>query len=273
MAKYTLKHPIFALENVTAGYDGKVILKDLNLIEHDLSIEGGVIGQTICFIGRSGRGKSTLFKLIAGLMKPIEGKVLINNEHSDDPNSAKEVQEGDVSMVDQKYTLFRHKTVKETFMFALRKSGLSKEEKEAKVDELLIYWGLHNQRDQYPHQLSGGQKQRTAIVAKSLTGKTFMILDEPISGLDPISVDNVKDNMQRFKFENDLNTIIFATHDLNFAVEMADVIYILGHKNPEDTFSTIVDKIDLREMDLYQKKFGEAHNKVVEEIKIKLRNS
>lgn len=270
---YTLQHPIFALENVTAGYDGNIILKDLNLIEHDLNIEGTVTGQSICFIGRSGRGKSTLFKLIAGLMKPIEGKVLINNTHSDDPTQAKEVQEGDVTMVDQKYTLFRHKTVLEILIFAMRKSELTDKEKKDKALNLLYHWGLSKQRDQYPHQLSGGQRQRVSILSKSLTGKTFMILDEPTASLDQIAIDNVQNAMNMFKSENELNTIIFSTHDLNFAVEMADVIYIIGHEKPEDTYSKILEKIDLRELGLFLKPFGEDHVSLVKQIKEKLKNT
>lgn len=271
--KYELKHPIFCLNNVTAGYDGKIILKDLNLIEYDLAVEGAVIGQTICFVGRSGRGKSTLFKLITGLMNPMSGEVLINNEHSDDSNAAKQVKEGDVTMVDQKYTLFRHKTVFETLMFSLRKSNKTKEEKVEMIEALLLEWGLTRQRNHYPKQLSGGQKQRVSILSKALTGKTFMVLDEPISGLDPVSVETVKVSMNTFKQQNELNTIIFSTHDLNFAVEMADIIYVIGHEKPEDDYSKIIGKIDLRERGLLMKEFGSEHLKIVEELKIILKNS
>ena len=265
--KYELKHPIFCLNNVTAGYDGKIILKDLNLIEYDLAVEGAVIGQTICFVGRSGRGKSTLFKLITGLMNPMSGEVLINNEHSDDANAAKQVKEGDVTMVDQKYTLFRHKTVFETLMFSLRKSNKTKEEKVEMIEALLLEWGLTRQRNHYPKQLSGGQKQRVSILSKALTGKTFMVFDEPTASLDQIAIDRVQEAMQKFKSANELNTIIFSTHNLEFAVKNSDVIYVIGHEKPNDDFSTIVGKIDLRERGFLFNQDNLQYLSIIDELK------
>lgn len=259
---YTYNEPVFSLENVSAGYDGNIILKDLNLTEYDLNVDNHTVGQTIAFIGRSGRGKSTLFKLITGLMKPISGNVRINK----DGGSLVDVIEGDVSMVDQKYTLFRHKTVNEILKFSLRKNELSDKDKQSSLDALLKDWGLFSQKDQYPNQLSGGQKQRVAILSKMLTNKRYMVFDEPLSGIDVVIAKTVKDSIRRFKGQDDLNTLIFSTHDLNFAVEIADVIYVIGHEKPEDTHSTIIYKINLLERGLLGKEFGLEHIKIVEEL-------
>src|SRR6478752_6129977 len=96
-------------------------------------------------MGRSGRGKSTLFRTLTGLEKPTTGQVLIpdlskvlNNGHQ----PAKKVAEGDVGFVNQKYTLFRHKTVLQTLLFAMRRSPLSPAERKEKVLQYLSDWGL-----------------------------------------------------------------------------------------------------------------------------------
>lgn len=270
---YLLKEPILVLENLTAGYDGNVVLKDINIVEHDLFIEGRTEGQIICFVSQSGRGKSTLFKVLSGLMEPMSGRELFRKHH--DPNEPfEEIHEGEISLIDQKYTLFRHKTVFEILMYSLRKDKTrTKKEKETFIDEVLSSWGIMGQKNQYPCQLSGGQKQRVCILSKALTGKQFLIMDEPISGLDVASVDRVKQLMKTFKSMGELNTLMFSTHDLSFAVEMSDVVYVLGRKNPEDTFSTIVERFDLRELKLPWKDFCDDHLSVMKKIKESIINS
>ena len=122
---YQLKDTILYLNGVELGYgEGnsyKAVLKDINIIEKDVVREGHITGQVIAIVGRSGRGKSTLFKALTGLVKPHKGEILITEVDTKQSNDAKIVQEGDVGFVDQKYTLFRHKTVKQIFEYALRK--------------------------------------------------------------------------------------------------------------------------------------------------------
>jgi len=83
-------------------------------------------------VGRSGRGKSTFFKALTGLVPPNTGKILIKDFSKNEENAAKPVREGDIGFVDQKYTLFRHKTVQQSLKFALRKSTISEAEKDQK---------------------------------------------------------------------------------------------------------------------------------------------
>ena len=167
--KYEIKDTILCFDNVSVAYDGKTIIKDINLRENDVISAGKVVGQTIAVVGRSGRGKSTLFKVLAGLVKPTTGQVLITDVNSDIKDDAKVVSEGDVGFVDQKYTLFRHKTIQQICNFALRKKNLPKDEKVKLVDKYLTEWGLFEHRDKYPCELSGGQRQRTAIIEQILS--------------------------------------------------------------------------------------------------------
>ncbi len=269
--KYNLGETLLYADNVSVSYDdGKsFVIKDFTLEEKDVIIEGQNTGQVIAILGRSGRGKSTLFKVITGLLKPTAGKILIPNGEG----GAKQVKEGDVGFVDQKYTLFRHKTVYQILKYALRKSKSTLAEKEVIINEYLENWGLTKQRNQYPNELSGGQRQRTAIIEQILSSGRYIVFDEPASGLDVGNIEKLKKSFRMIADDNDLNTIIFSTHDINLAVELADSIYVVGFPEPDAGYSTKVAHYDLKEMGLAWRPFGEKHLELVEDIKEVMLNS
>jgi ABC-type nitrate/sulfonate/bicarbonate transport system ATPase subunit len=270
---YKAQETILYVDKLSVGYkDGhgkdKTILKDVTIIEKDIVRDGHEsTGQTVAFIGRSGRGKSTLFKALTGLLKPTTGQVLITDFSTEDKTDAKQVSEGDIGFVDQKYTLFRHKTVYQICQYALRKSKLTKPEKEALITEYLTEWGLMEHKDKYSCELSGGQRQRTAIIEQMLTSKHFMILDEPFSGLDVGNIEKVKQSFAKILSADEYNTIIFSTHDIRLAVELADSIYIVGFPEGVTDYSTIVKHYDLKAMGLAWEPYGNGHRQVVTEIK------
>ncbi len=267
MNNYKAEEPLLYVDNLSVGYDGKMILKDISFVEHNITREGHKsTGQTIAFIGRSGRGKSTLFKALTGLIAPTTGQVLITDMESPDKDDAKPVREGDIGFVDQKYTLFRHETIEEICMYALRKSKATKAEKLEIINKYLVEWGLDEHRKKYSCELSGGQRQRTAIIEQMLTSKHFMILDEPFSGLDVGNIEKVKQSFQRISDDNEYNTIIFSTHDIKLAIEMADSIYIVGHPLGVTDYSTIVKHFDLKAMGLAWSEYNDGHREVYKEI-------
>jgi polar amino acid transport system ATP-binding protein len=273
MIQYKEQDTILYVENLSVGYDGKQILKDINIIEKNIVREGiESTGQVIAFIGRSGRGKSTLFKALTGLLKPSSGQMLITDMATEDIDDAKPISEGDIGFVDQKYTLFRHKTVEQICHYSMRKLKMTKEEKEKIITNYLEDWGLVEHRKKYPCELSGGQRQRTAIIEQMLSNKHFMILDEPTSGLDIQAIDKLKKSIEGIKADNEYNTILFSTHNIEFAVEMADSIYVLGFKEGEDV-STVVKHYDLKKMGLSWVEYGIKHYELVNEIKEVIKNS
>ena len=269
MKQYNEEQKLLLLSDLSLGYDPKKpIVKHINLTEFNVTREGvESTGQTIAFIGRSGRGKSTLFKGLTGLLQPYDGHVYITNFNGEDINDAKILSEGDVGFVDQKYTLFRHKTINQICEYALRKSKLTKEEKTKLINNYLLDWGLMEHKNKYSCELSGGQRQRTAIIEQMLTDKHFMILDEPFSGLDVGNIEQVKQSFKRIGDANELNTIIFSTHDIRLAVEMADSIYIVGFPEGVTDYSTIVGHFDLKKMGLAWEEYGDGHRQLVADIK------
>jgi ABC-type nitrate/sulfonate/bicarbonate transport system ATPase subunit len=271
---YEQKDTILHVEELSIKYGDKVIISDINFIERDVTRPGKKQGQIIAFVGRSGRGKSTLFRALTGLEKPTTGRVLIpdfTKEVVNGQQPAKIVQEGDVGFVNQKYTLFRHKTVYQALLFSLRKSSISKEEKEDKIMKYLRQWGLEEHRNQYPNQLSGGQRQRTAILEQLLSSGFYMVLDEPFSGLDVGNIANVKKDFQLINESHDLNTVIFSTHDIELAVELADSLYVIGSRQTDKggfSSGTILKHFDLKQRGLaWHEGLTAAHLECVNEVK------
>jgi ABC-type multidrug transport system ATPase subunit len=267
---YTTQNTLLYVEDLSVKYGEKTVIKDINFVEKDVVRANNVTGQVIAFVGRSGRGKSTLFKALTGLVKPTTGKILIADTSTESTDDAKEVEEGDIGFVDQKYTLFRNKTVYQALQFALRHKKLSKDEKDEKIMSYLSTWGLEKMKDQYPCELSGGQRQRTAIIEQLFCSGHYMILDEPFSGLDVGNINDVKNAFSLMTSMHEFNTIIYSTHDIELAVELADSIYVIGYPTKEgkkQDYGTIVKHIDMKELDLAWKDFGLDHIEVVKQIK------
>lgn len=262
---------ILQVIDLSVAYGDKVIIKDINFIERDITLPGRQMGQIIAVLGRSGRGKSTLFRALTGLVKPHTGHVLIPLEGY--PKQAREVVEGEIGFVDQKYTLFRHKTVYQILMFALRKTKYSLNERKEMVNDYLHRWGLDKVKYSYRHELSGGQRQRVAIIAQLLSSGHYLVMDEPFSGLDPINIEDVKHSFELILAGHELNTIIFSTHDIDLACEIAQVIYIIGYPDKDQSYGTIVNHYDLRDMGIAWTPFGTQHLELAQKIKQDLANS
>ena len=266
---------ILAVENLSVEYDGKKIIQNINLEEKDVLRPGLIQGQTLAFVGRSGRGKSTFFRSLAGLEKPTTGKVLfsdLSKEPADGYPPLKEVEEGDVGFVDQSYTLFRHKTIYQAMEFAMRKVDKTKAEKKKIINTHLKDWGLEQVKNQYPNELSGGQRQRTAILEQVLSSTNYIILDEPFSGLDVGNIQNVINAFKLINETHELNTIIFCTHDIELAVQLADTVYVIGYPTLDngnlEMVGTLVKKFDLKERGIaWSDSLTQRHIEVVEEVK------
>lgn len=258
------------IENLSVAYGDHLIIKDINLTEKDvIRPSAKSTGQIIAVVGRSGRGKSTFFKALTGLVQPSSGKILIKDFVKNEVNAAKAVREGDIGFVDQKYTLFRHKTVKQAFEYALRKSPLSKDEKQKKIIDYAAKWGLEASLEKYPNELSGGQRQRTAIIEQLFSSDKYIVMDEPFSGLDVGNIEEVKKTFNILSDDSEHNTVLFSTHDIQLAIEIAQSIYVIGYptiNGNKEHYGTIVAQYDLREMGLAWKEFGEDHQKLYKEI-------
>lgn len=197
----------------------KVILRDVNLSIHDIVRQDTTTGQIIGLLGPSGRGKTQLFRILAGLNPPTTGTVLVNG---------KPVQAGDVGVVFQNYRLMNHRTVQANLELGASKSKLSKQDRADKIKLYLEKFKMTDKRDYYPSSLSGGQKQRVAIMQQLLCSEHFLLMDEPFSGLDINMIKEVSDVILEVASLDELNTIVVVSHDIKSTMAICTNLWILG---------------------------------------------
>jgi polar amino acid transport system ATP-binding protein/sulfate transport system ATP-binding protein len=218
---------ILKAENVSVSYGDVPILRDVNLEIRDVVRPDKVAGQVVGLLGPSGIGKTTLFRVLAGLDAPTSGRVLLGDE-------GKPVQRGMVGVVAQHYPLFAHRTVLGNLMVAGGQAGLSREQAREKAMGFLKRFGLEDKGKHYPPQLSGGQRQRVAIAQQFMCSEHLLLLDEPFSGLDPMAIDRVAELLNEVACMHELNTIIVVTHDIAAALEVADTIWLMGRDRDKE---------------------------------------
>ncbi len=218
---YTRQETLLKAEGVGLVLGGSRILRNINLRIDNIVRPGFTQGQVVALLGPSGIGKTQLFKILAGLRRPTEGTVTIN-EHGD------RSPDGLVGVVAQHYPLLKFLTVRGNLYFATRQRGLKGKDIRMKADEMLERFGLTERRDLYPSQLSGGQRQRLAIAQQLLCSEHFLLMDEPFSGLDVIMLENVTKLITEVASADELSTIIVVTHDVTAACTIADTIWLLG---------------------------------------------
>jgi NitT/TauT family transport system ATP-binding protein len=209
---------IITMEGIDQSYDGGQtwIMKDLEFLIEDKPAQG----QFVVIMGMSGCGKSTLLRYIAGLQKPTNGTVLVNNKPVDRKNR--------VSMVFQQYSSLPWMSVLDNVSLGLRFQGVDKKERNEKAMDLIEMVGLAGHEKKYAQYptLSGGQLQRVAIARSLLANPEIILMDEPFGALD------IRTRLSMQELLSDIwlklhPTIIFVTHDISEAVYLADDIYIM----------------------------------------------
>lgn len=203
------------LRNITFYYTReKPVLRDLNLrVER---------GELLALLGESGSGKSTLLKIIAGFLRPQRGQVIIDGKDYTNVPPHKR----DIGIVFQNYALFPHMTVFENIMYGLRVRGLSRDETIKRVNELLEMLNIKDLASKKPSQLSGGQQQRVAIARALAIRPKILLMDEPMSNIDPKLRSRLRVEIRRIQREFNITTI-YVTHDQDDAFEMGDRIAVL----------------------------------------------
>ncbi len=261
MTVCTKTKTLLQVENINLQYDDKIILRDVNFCVKDIVRPGIEQGQVVSLIGRSGIGKTQLFKILSGLQQPSSGSIWINERQ--------QVKAGDMGIIFQNYYLFDWRTIQQSLAMAARQNPELKGQEKDAIEKYVVDFNLKEHLHKYPTQLSGGQRQRVSIIQQLLKGSNFLLLDEPFSGLDVCMLDKVTELLLQVSVSDELKTLIIVSHDINTAVAISDTVYILGNE-AEKPGATIKKEIDLIERDLvwqHDIKSNPAFIETIEEIK------
>ncbi|HEY9783838.1 MAG TPA: ABC transporter ATP-binding protein [Candidatus Obscuribacterales bacterium] len=205
---------------LTKNFGPTVAVRSLNL-----QIEQS---EFFSLLGPSGCGKTTLLRMIAGFEKPTSGRILIGGKemHRVPPHRRP------VNMVFQSYALFPHLTVGENVAFGLRSAGLKAQEISERVNQALHLVRLRQLIDRFPCQLSGGQQQRVALARAVVNRPMVLLLDEPLSALDPQIREEMQEELARLQKELNM-TFVMVTHDQDEALALSTRIAVFYQGNLE----------------------------------------
>lgn len=245
---------VLEVRGVTFSYDQvKPVIKDI-----DLTLDQG---ELVCLLGVSGGGKTTLFNVIAGLIRPQEGQVLLNGRDVTG-------QTGNISYMLQKDMLLPYRTVEDNVILPLLLKGMRKKEARRIAGEYFERFGIETAKKKYPAQLSGGMRQRAALLRTYLFSGDVALLDEPFSALDTITRGELHrwylDVMDKIKLST-----IFITHDIDEAILLSDRILLLGGKPGTITDEIVIDEPKPRRKDF---DLSEEFLRYKREIVSKIRN-
>jgi ABC-type Fe3+/spermidine/putrescine transport system ATPase subunit len=209
------------LEAVSKSFGAKKVIWDLNL-----EVKANEIVTLL------GCGKTTLLNMLSGLTQPDDGKIYINDALVNGKVGAKYVclkpSERKVGYVFQTISLFPQMRIQDNIAYGLKAMHLPKKEVKKRTEDLLDFVGLREYARFYPHQLSGGQKQRTALARSLATEPQVLLLDEPVSAVDPQLRESfrleLKSYLQKLKI-----TVVYVTHNLSEAFIMSDRIAVMGN--------------------------------------------
>jgi lipopolysaccharide export system ATP-binding protein len=181
-------------------------------------------GEIVGLLGPNGAGKTTTFYMITGMIKPDAGKVFLDQEEITKIPMYKRARMG-IGYLPQEASIFRRLTVEENLLAVLEMTNLDKEARLKKCESLLDELSIKNIRKSKGFQLSGGERRRTEIARALATDPSFILLDEPFAGIDPIAVEDIMNIVANLK--NRGIGILITDHNVHETLSIVDKAYIL----------------------------------------------
>ena len=231
---------ILRADNLAKSYKGRKVVSDISL-----EIQSGEI---IGLLGPNGAGKTTSFYMITGLIKPDQGKITIDDEDLSRAPMHERARKG-LGYLPQEASIFRKLTVKENILAILEtREALSEAQREEKAQSLMEEFNIAHIAETSGMSLSGGERRRTEIARALATDPSFMLLDEPFAGVDPISVNDIK------QIIHDLSArgigILVTDHNVRETLDICEKAYIVseGFILASGTPKEILDNQQVREV-------------------------
>ena len=206
-----------SLKKLVKTYNGRPVVNSVNLNIDDSSVVG--------LLGPNGAGKTTTFYMIIGIIKPDKGQVFLDDEDITSYPMYLRARRG-IGYLPQETSIFRKLTVKQNIMAILEILLISKSEQKERTDMLLDELGIKHLADQKANLLSGGERRRLEITRSLATNPSFILLDEPFAGIDPLAVIDIKKIIRHLKKRG--IGILISDHNVRETLEVCDKAYILN---------------------------------------------
>ncbi|MBX2968946.1 MAG: LPS export ABC transporter ATP-binding protein [Cyclobacteriaceae bacterium] len=207
---------ILRAENLVKKYKSRTV------VDH-VSVQVGQ-GEIVGLLGPNGAGKTTSFYMIVGLIKPNEGKIFLDSEDITALPMYQRARKG-IGYLAQEASVFRKLTVEENILSVLEMRDFTRQQRMEKVDELINEFSLHKVRKSLGMSLSGGERRRTEIARALAVDPSFVLLDEPFAGVDPIAVEEIQSIVAKLKSKN--IGILITDHNVDETLSITDRAYLM----------------------------------------------
>lgn len=220
---------ILRAENIKKSYKNKLAVKGISVEVKQ--------GEIVGLLGPNGAGKTTSFYMIVGLIKPTDGHIFLDDMEITKFPMYKRAQHG-IGYLAQEASVFRKLTVQENIMSVLELTDLPRKEQLERTEQLIEEFNLQERRDRKGDLLSGGERRRTEIARALATNPSFILLDEPFAGVDPVAVEDIQRIIAQLKDKN--IGILITDHNVQETLAITDRTYlmfegnILKHGKPEE---------------------------------------
>jgi lipopolysaccharide export system ATP-binding protein len=203
-------------EGLTKYYGKRKVVNNV-----DLNVNAG---EVVGLLGPNGAGKTTTFYMIVGLIKPNEGKVLLNNEDITDFPMYQRARKG-IGYLPQEPSVFKKLTVEENILAILETINISQEERQTRLESLMQELNIQSLAKNKAYSLSGGERRRVEISRALVTSPSFLLLDEPFTGIDPIAIGEIQEIIRHLQ-GNGMG-ILISDHNYQETLSICDRSYIL----------------------------------------------
>jgi len=203
-------------ENIVKKYRKRTVVKGVSFEVNQ--------GEIVGLLGPNGAGKTTSFYMIVGLIKPLSGKIFVDDEEITMIPVYKRAQKG-IGYLSQEASVFRQMSVEDNILAVLEMTKLPKKAQLEKVESLLNEFGLQHIRKSQGYQLSGGERRRTEIARALATDPKFILLDEPFAGVDPIAVEDIQHIIKTLRDKN--IGVLITDHNVHETLTITDRSYLL----------------------------------------------
>ena len=211
---------ILKAQNLMKSYSGKKVVKDISLTVNQ--------GEIVGLLGPNGAGKTTSFYMIVGLIKPNGGKIFLDNKEITSFPMYKRAQSG-IGYLAQEASIFRKLSVEDNILSVLQLTKLSKKQQLEKMESLIDEFGLNHIRKNRGDLLSGGERRRTEIARALATDPSFILLDEPFAGVDPVAVEDIQRIISKLTKKN--IGILITDHNVQETLAITDRTYLMFEGN------------------------------------------